>query len=86
MHNFNYMPDARPVSWPTDFKKQVINIARSLDMPIYDPASLVAQYGTQVALEKDMRHYAKNFVPAVADKYSKLIKIALNDPRSLMVS
>lgn len=68
LHNFDYMPDGRPISWPSDFKGNCQKAARELGIPVYDPAPLVAQYGVQFAM-KDARHYTKRFLPFVADAF-----------------
>ncbi len=74
LHNFNYMPDGRPISWPADFRRNTIEAARQLGVPLYDPADLVASYGAVAALGNDMRHYSPPFRAVLAEEmHRKLI-------------
>ncbi len=67
IHNFTYMPDGRPVSWPADFRDNCVAAAKELGMPVFDAAGMVAEYGAVAAMHVDMRHYSKPFTPIVAD-------------------
>jgi hypothetical protein len=73
LHNFNYMPDGRPVSWPADFRDNCLAAARELNIPVYDPAPLVAQHGTSWAMKND-RHYSDALLPLVADAFHDFIR------------
>lgn len=74
LHNFNYMPDGRPISWPADFRANCLAAAKELGVPVYDPAALVASYGATAALTEDMRHYSHEFWPVIGhDIYRELI-------------
>ena len=69
LHHYNYMPGARPVSYPPTFLADLKAVVKTLDIPVYDPAPLVKAHGTDAALAKDMRHYTKEFYDIVADEY-----------------
>jgi hypothetical protein len=73
IHNFSYMPDGRPTSWPQNFRKNIQNISRDLKIFAYDPASIVAQYGVEIAMADDFRHYKDSFNATVANQYLNLI-------------
>jgi hypothetical protein len=57
LHNFNFMPDGRPVSWPADFKANSAEVARRLNLPTLDFASLVAKDGVAKVMAPDLRHW-----------------------------
>jgi len=57
LHNFNYMPDGRPVSWPAEFKDNSIEVARRLDIPTLDFAAFVQTEGVGRVLADDRRHW-----------------------------
>ncbi|WP_416896163.1 MAG: hypothetical protein ACMVY4_11470 [Minwuia sp.] len=62
-----YMPDGRPVSWPANFREDVLNAANTLGIPVLEPYELVGEYGVERALKEDLRHYRDDFMPVVAD-------------------
>jgi len=62
---FRYMPDGRPVSFPAGAREEVIAAAGGLDLPIFEPTSMVREYGVAAALEKDSRHYTRTFLPII---------------------
>jgi hypothetical protein len=64
---FRYMPDGRPISWQKGSREGVIAAANALDLPYFDPTSLVQQYGVGHALEKDQRHYTEAFLPVMGE-------------------
>ncbi len=80
LHNFNYMPDGRPVSWPVDFRDNSIAAAKHLGIPFYDPAVLVEKYGAAVAMMNDMRHYSPELTPVVADLYYEFVEQVMERP------
>jgi hypothetical protein len=63
---FQYMPDGRPVSWPADFRDNVLAAAAALDLPVFEPWRLVQQYGVDVTLKEDRRHWNEEFVPTIS--------------------
>ena len=69
LHHYNYMPGARPVSYPPTFLADLKTLIKMLDLPVFDPAPVVKAHGTDVALAKDMRHYALDFFAIIADEY-----------------
>lgn len=62
---FRYLPDGRPISWPAGFRNEVVAAAEALNLPIFDPAPLVAEHGVQVAMSDDSQHYRTRFLPVV---------------------
>ena len=68
LHNFHYMPDGRPVVWPQGFKDDTISAAERLGIATYDPAPLVQEAGTAVALADDLRHYSPFLYEKLADE------------------
>jgi hypothetical protein len=66
LYTMQFMPDGRPISWPADFKDNLVSVARDLDLPIYEPALLIAERGVSVAL-KDFRHYRNEFKAVAGD-------------------
>ncbi len=62
---FRYLPDGRPVSLPAGFRNEVVAAAQALDLPIFDPAPLVAEHGVEAALADDSSHYSPRFMPVV---------------------
>ena len=62
---FRYMPDGRPIVWPAGSRDEVIRAAQELDLPTFEPTSMVQEYGVEAALERDMQHYSEAFLPVV---------------------
>lgn len=62
---FRYLPDGRPVYWPAVFHKEVLAAAQTLNLPVFDPAPLVAEHGVQAAMSNDSQHYRARFLPVV---------------------
>ena len=62
---FRYLPDGRPISLPAGFRKEVVAAAQELNLPIFDPAPLVAEHGVEMALADDSSHYSARFLPVV---------------------
>ena len=64
LHNFNYLPNGEPVSWPADFKDNSAEIGRRLGIPTLDTSSFVAERGVKEVMESDLRHFkASSFLP-----------------------
>ena len=63
---FQYMPDGRAISWPAGFHEEIEAVTRQLDLPLFQPASLVNQYGVEATLRPDLRHYKDEFLPVMA--------------------
>jgi len=67
LHTYYYMPDGRPVYWPVQMKDIMDSIGIEQGIPVHNPAELVTEYGTEVALASDFRHWNNDFYPQVAD-------------------
>ena len=76
-HNFQYMPDGRPVVWPPEFNEQVTAEAAALGMKVFDPAALVAEHGVEAAVAADFRHWNEDFYPKVAAAFHDFVKVIL---------
>ena len=63
---FQYMPDGRPISWPSDFRDDVLAAATALNLPVFEPWRLVEQYGAEVVLKEDRRHWNETFMPTIS--------------------
>jgi hypothetical protein len=63
---WTYMPDGRAVSWPAGFYTEVVEAARELGLPLFEPHQMVMDAGINVALKPDRQHYAETFMPRVA--------------------
>lgn len=76
-HNFRYMPDGRPISWPAELKDQSIEVARRLGAHEHDFAPFVAEHGTKRVLADDFRHWNVEFYPQIANHlYGFFCKVA----------
>ena len=64
---FRYMPDGRPIVWPAGSRDELIAAAGQLGLPVFEPTSLVQEYGVATALEKDMQHYKPAFLPIIGE-------------------
>lgn len=69
LHNFQFLPDGRPISWPSDFKRQVAEIGSRLDMPTLDLAPIVQKHGVGRAMAADRRHWEPRFYPRLAEGF-----------------
>ena len=67
LHNFQFMPDGRPVSWPPEFKAQSAEVAKRLDMPNLDFAEFVGRHGVGRVMAADRRHWEPRFYPRIAE-------------------
>lgn len=70
---YQYLPDGRPVSWPPEFRQQVIDTANKLGLPLFEPVRIVEKHGVHAALKDDLRHYRDEFMPALADAFVDFI-------------
>lgn len=59
LHNYQFMPDGRALSWPASFKTDSAEIARDLGMPTYDFADFVLRQGVANIMADDRRHWNK---------------------------
>jgi hypothetical protein len=73
IYHFQYMPDGRTISWPATFYDDVVHAANELKLPLFDPAELVRQHDTLVALKTDLRHYNVEFCPTVGEALVKFV-------------
>src|SRR6185437_6772589 len=86
VHYRRFMPDGRAVSWPLEFRANLLDIARVCRIPVYDPGPMILRYGTKSALAPDFTHYTREFVPTVADEYRRFIDAAFSAADSFMPS
>jgi len=68
------MPDGWPISWRSDFRNRVIDLASRLGVPLLDPCQLVLRHGIDTALMKgNVIHWSTDFLPAVAEIYKRFV-------------
>lgn len=67
LHNFQFMPDGRPVSWPADFKGNSAEVARRLGIPTLDFAPFVEKEGVGKVMAPDRRHWNPAYFPQLAE-------------------
>jgi hypothetical protein len=67
LHNFQFMPDGRPVSWPSDFKDNCEGLAKKLNMPTLDFAELVQKEGVARVMAEDRRHWEPDYFPRLSE-------------------
>jgi hypothetical protein len=65
---FRYMPDGRAVSWPAGLQEEIQEAAKSLELPVFDPAPAVRDFGVQAALLPELSHYSDEFNPVIGDE------------------
>ena len=75
LHNFSYMPDGRPLSFPADFKANSSAAAGRLGLPCYDPAIVVNRHWNTSVMMADMRHYRRGFDEIVGDEFLRLAQV-----------
>lgn len=75
LHNYSYMPDGRPIIWPSDFKMNSTKAAQRLGIPFYDPLDVVQRHWGGDILMEDRRHYTRSFDPVVADEYLAVARV-----------
>jgi hypothetical protein len=71
VYTFQYLSDGRAISWPAGFREEILNAAKQVKLPVFNPTELVQKYGVETALDKDLRHYKNEFLPVVADAVIK---------------
>ena len=75
LHNYSYMPDGRPLSWPPSFKEHSRTAAERLGIPVYDPATVVNRHWGKNVMMADLRHYSRGFDATVGDEYLRLAQV-----------
>jgi hypothetical protein len=83
---FQYMPDGRPVSWPANFHQEVLDAARELGLPVFEPWRLVEKAGPVAALKPDLRHYTDTFMPVMADAIARFAEVVANNRTAVLTS
>ena len=71
---FQYLADGRAWSWPAGFHDDVREASRQLGLPVFEPSTVVNQYGVKAALRDDLRHYNDEFTPVMADALIEFAK------------
>src|SRR6185437_5026788 len=62
-----YLPDGRPLPWPPEHLEYTIEAARRLDLPIFNPADIVAKFGVDKAMNEARTLYRDEFCPVIGD-------------------
>ena len=78
-HNFQYMPDGRPVSWPPEFKGLSLDVAKRLQAPALDFAPFVQEHGTSRVMASDNRHWNPDFYEKISEHFLKFLRGTLGD-------
>ncbi|HWA02570.1 MAG TPA: hypothetical protein VG819_03480 [Rhizomicrobium sp.] len=65
LYIFRYMPDGRAISWPAGFREDVLDSARALDLPVFDPTPHVLRHGVDAAMMPGHSHYKPAFLPVM---------------------
>jgi hypothetical protein len=68
---YQYLPDGRPMFWPSDLQKQIKSAAVREGLPYFEPWKLVLEQGGAPALKPDLRHYQEEFIPTVSRSFAK---------------
>src|SRR5262249_51638699 len=67
LHHFRYMPDGRALSWPAGFVETLRTAARQMDIPVFDPAPVVASDGFEKAFDGVDPHYRESYRPIMGE-------------------
>lgn len=62
-----YLPDGRPLPWPPEHLEYTIEAARRLNLPIFNPADIVAKFGVDKAMNEARTLYRDEFCPVIGD-------------------
>jgi hypothetical protein len=65
---FRYLEDGRAVSWPAGLQEEIQSTAKALQLPVFDPAPAVREFGVKAALLPELSHYSDEFNPIIGDK------------------
>ena len=79
-YTHQYMPDGRPMPWPSDFVEQTIAAAEQLSLPIFKPSEVVKSYGADRALMPDRVHYKPEFAAALGEPLLEFVKRIAGNP------
>jgi hypothetical protein len=71
-HVLRYMPDGRPLYWPSTFMMQLRRICAELDLPVLDPAKIMQDLDPKRALESNGHHYTQFIIDLMADRMLEL--------------
>ncbi|HUJ45783.1 MAG TPA: hypothetical protein VLV55_01520 [Rhizomicrobium sp.] len=69
LYFFRYMPDGRPVDWPPGFVNEVVEGARRLNLPTFDPTPTLLEFGVEKAFREDQEfHYVHPLLPIMGEQ------------------
>jgi len=80
---FQYLEDGRAISWPAGFHEEVLEAATELDLPMFQPAQFVRDYGLKNAMKDDLRHYSDEFSPVIGNELIKFSQEILDRSRAI---
>jgi hypothetical protein len=60
---FQYMADGRTIYWPPELQQQTYAAVKLLDLPLFEPCTIVLREGVTKAMRSDLRHYDDAFLP-----------------------
>jgi hypothetical protein len=75
-----FMPDGRPVPWPTDLLDMTYEASRRLNLPIFDPTAVVKTYGASRAVTKHGTYF-EEFRPVIGEQiFQFCLEMLRRDP------
>lgn len=80
LHNFQFLPDGRAISWPADFKRQMAEVGERLDMPTFDLAPYVQEHGVGRVMAADRRHWEPSYIPRLSEQFYDFAASVLGRP------
>jgi hypothetical protein len=73
-----FLPDGRQLPWPPGFADQAIAAARLLELPVFQPADIVKDYGIADAWKGANGPYQEAFWPVLGDVLLRFMRKALD--------
>lgn len=68
---FRFLADGRAISWPAGHQEEILAAARARDLPVFDPAPVIREYGVDKALKPELSHYVEEFDPVIGDQLAE---------------
>jgi hypothetical protein len=68
-----YLPDGRLMMWPPRFIEELLTAARTLDLPVFQPTTVVEEHGIEHAWRDESGPYREEFWPVLGDALSDFV-------------
>jgi len=79
-----YLPDGRPLPWPPEHLENTLEAARKLDLPVFNPAEIVASFGVDNAMNEPRTLYREEFAPVVGERlYAFMSEVVASESKAL---